>query len=85
MRGISRTKIYERYPRTGAHKRAGRIVAPPSRPPKFNKWLVLPLTAFAGRFKRLRREKYTKPARMRYIMDALASGDSDLARELGLG
>lgn len=84
MRGVSRTKIQERYPRTGIHKRAGRIVQVPSRPPKFNTWLAMPLTAFVGRFRRLRREMHRKPARAEYVRGVLVSGDAALAKELGI-
>ena len=79
------TKTRTRFPRTKEHKRAGRILRAPNRPPKFQSWLQQPLSAFVGHFRRLKRELVTKPARAEYIRAQIASNDSDLAKELGIG
>ena len=78
------TKTRARYPRTNALKRAGTLLRVPNRPQQFQSMLLTPLSAFVGHFRRMRREKYTKPARAEYIREALLSQDSALAKELGL-
>ena len=79
------TKTRMRFPRTKAHKRAGSLLRPPNRPPKFKSWVLQPLAVFSGHFRRLRRELYTKPARAEYAQARIASRDADLAKELGIG
>ena len=79
------TKTRMRFPRTNEHKRAGSLFRPPNRPPKFQSWVLQPLSVFASRFRRLRRELYTKPARAEYVRARITSKDSDLAKELGIG
>ena len=79
------TKTRMRFPRTNVLKRAGLILKVPNRPPKFDSWLSAPLSAFSGRFRRLRREKYTKPARAEYVRAALMVRDAAFAKELGFG
>ncbi|KKM81489.1 hypothetical protein LCGC14_1329340 [marine sediment metagenome] len=79
------TKTRMRFPRTKEHKRAGSLLRPPNRPPKFQSWVLQPLSVFVGRFRRLRRELYTKPARAEYVLARIASKDTDLAEELGIG
>lgn len=78
------TKTRMCYPRTNALKRAGTLLRPPNRPPKYKTWLQQPFAAFSGRFRRLRRERYTKPARAEYILARISAGDEGLAKELGL-
>lgn len=77
------TKTRMRYTRTGALKRTG--WRPPSRPPEFKTWLTTPLHVAAGHFRRLRRERFTKPARVQYQLTRRAKGDKALAEELGIG
>ena len=76
------TKTRMRYPRTGALKRTG--WRPPSRPDKFKRWLTMPLHVTAGRFRRLRRERFTKPVRVEYQLAKRAEGDKAFAKELGI-
>ncbi len=64
------TKTRMRYPRTNELKRTG--WRPPSRPPEFKRWLTMPLHVTAGRFRRLLRERYTKPRRVEYQLAARA-------------
>ncbi len=78
------TKTKMRYPRTNALKRSGNILRVPNRPPKFESMVIAPLSAFVGHFRRMRRERYTKPARAEYVRAALLSQDKALAKELGL-
>ncbi len=77
------TKTRMRYPRTKKLKRHN--VLPPSRPTDFKRWLATPLHVTAGRFRRLRRERYTKPARVNYYLTTRAERDKSLAKELGIG
>jgi len=77
------TKTRMRYPRTNVLKRTG--WRPPSRPPEFKRWLTAPLHVAASRFRRLRRERFTKPARVQYQLNARAKSDKALAEELGIG
>jgi len=77
----SHSKI--RYPRTNALKRTS--FRPPSRPPNFDHWLANPLHVSASRFRRLRREMHTKPARVDYFLRDRAKLDKALAEELGIG
>lgn len=72
-----------RYKRTGALKRTRNM--PPSRPGDFKRWLTMPLHVAAGRFRRLRREKFTKLARVNYQLRNAAARDKALAEELGIG
>ena len=71
-----------RYPRTGELKRT--TYRPPSRPPDFERWLTMPLHVAASRFRRLRRERFTKPARVKYHLRDRAKKDKALAEELGI-
>ncbi len=77
------TKTRMRYPRTGNLKRTG--WRPPSRPPEFKRWLTMPLHVAVGRFRRLRRERFSKPKRVEYQLAQRAAGDKALAEELGIG
>lgn len=76
------TKTRMRYPRTGNLKRTG--WRPPSRPPELKRWLTMPLHVAAGRFRRLRRERFTKPVRVQYQLTRRAENDKALAKELGI-
>ena len=78
------TKTRMRYPRTNALKRSGTLLRSPNRPPKFESMVMAPLSVFVGHFRRMRRERYTKPARAEYVRATLLVRDSALAKELGL-
>ena len=65
------TKRYQRYPRTGEHKRAGGISMAPNRPINFQSWLVAPLHIAAGRFRRLAREFVKKATRAERMLRAV--------------
>ncbi len=78
------TKTRMRYPRTNALKRSGSLLRVPNRPPKFESMVMAPLSTFVGHFRRMRRERYTKPARAEYVREALLARDVGLAKELGL-
>lgn len=78
------TKRYQRYPRTGEHKRAGFISLPPNRPEKFQSWLSAPLHITAGRFRRLAREFVKKAARAERMLARKLEADKVLAEELGI-
>ena len=71
-----------RYPRTGALKRIG--FRPPSRPDNFKRWLTAPLHVTVGHYRRLRRERFTKPVRVEYQLARRAKSDKALAEELGI-
>lgn len=73
----------KRYPRTGALRRTS--FQPPSRPPKFKTWLTMPLQVFVGHYRRLRRERFTKPQRVDYYLRGRTEKDKTLAKELGIG
>ena len=77
------TKTRMRYLRTGELKNTG--FRPPSRPPEFKRWLTAPLHVAASRFRRLQRERFSKPRRVQYQLDTRAEGDKVLAKELGIG
>ena len=77
------TKTRMRYPRTNALKRSTRVL-PPSRPDNFKRWLTAPLHVSASRFRRLRRERFTKPARVNYYLAVHAKKAKVLAKELGI-
>ena len=79
------TKTRMRYPRTKALKRSGNLLRVPNRPPKFESMMMAPLSAFVGHLRRMRRERYTKPARAEYVRAALLVRDASWAEELGLG
>ncbi len=76
------TKTRMRYPRTGALKHIG--FRPPSRPPEFKRWLTAPLHVAASRFRRLQRERFSKPKRVEYQLARRAVSDKALAEELGI-
>ena len=78
------TKTRMRYPRTNALKRSGTLLRVPNRPQQFKSMVLTPLSVFVGHFRRMRRERYTKPARAEYIREALLAQDKGLAKELGL-
>ena len=78
------TKTRMRYPRTNALKRSGSLLRVPNRPPKFQFMVTTPFSVSVGHFRRMRRERYTKPARAEYIREALLAQDKGLAKELGL-
>lgn len=71
-----------RWPRTNDLKRAGSLLRPPNRPPKFESLLRQPLSCFVGHFRRMRREMVTKPVRAEYIRTQLVQGDAELMKEL---
>ena len=77
------TKTRMRYPRTGKPKNTG--FRPPSRPPEFKRWLTMPLHVAVGRFRRLQRERFSKPRRVEYQLARRAQSDKVLAEELGIG
>ncbi len=77
------TKTRMRYPRTGNLKRTG--FRPPSRPPEFKRWLTMPLHVAASRFRRLQRERFSKPRHVEHQLAQRAKSDKVLAEELGIG
>lgn len=78
------TKTRMRFPRTNTLTRSGRILRVPNRPQKFESMMFTPLSAFVGQFRRMKRERYTKPARAEYVRAALLTQDADWVKELGL-
>jgi len=78
------TKTRMRYPRTNTLKRSGSLLRVPNRPQKFKSMVMTPLSVSVGHYRRMRRERYTKPARAEYVRATLLARDVGLAKELGL-
>jgi len=72
---------YQRFPRTGEFKLAVHSTMAdfsPNRPQKFRSWLATPLTATAGRMRRLAREFHKKPARAARMLARIQSANAIL-------